>query len=88
VTWFTLAAGAGGTGASVRVDLFRHPDHRLQAIVFFAVRRSLVPHDMLYGPQAAPIAGSFTARLRHSGKDIQENVNHGDIRFTVIVSLR
>jgi len=47
-----------------------------------------VPHDMLYGPQAVPIPGSFTARLRHGGKDIRENINHGDIRFTVIVSLR
>jgi len=27
----------------------------------------LIPHDMMYGPQAALIAESFTGRLRYSG---------------------
>jgi hypothetical protein len=31
---------------------------------------SLVPHDMMYGPQAALIAESFTGRLRYSGASI------------------
>ena len=31
---------------------------------------SLVPHDMLYGPQAALIAESFTGRLRYSGSSL------------------
>ena len=41
-----------------------------EAIIFFAVILSLVPHDMLYGPQAALIAESFTGRLRYSGSSL------------------
>ena len=41
-----------------------------EAIIFFAVILSLVPHDMLYGPQAALIAESFTGRLRYSGASL------------------
>ena len=37
------------------------------ALVFVAIFLSLVPHDMMYGPQAALIAESFTGRLRYSG---------------------
>jgi hypothetical protein len=29
-----------------------------------------VPHDMMYGPQAALIAESFTGRLRYSGASL------------------
>jgi metabolite-proton symporter len=39
-------------------------------IIFIAVVLSLVPHDMLYGPQAALIAESFTGRLRYSGSSL------------------
>ena len=39
-------------------------------IIFFAVVLSLIPHDMLYGPQAALIAESFTGRLRYSGASL------------------
>ncbi|HET6307973.1 MAG TPA: MFS transporter [Rhodopila sp.] len=35
--------------------------------VFLAIVLSLVPHDMMYGPQAALIAEAFTPRLRYSG---------------------
>jgi metabolite-proton symporter len=35
--------------------------------IFLAIVLSLVPHDMMYGPQAALIAESFTSRLRYSG---------------------
>jgi MFS family permease len=35
--------------------------------IFIAILLSLVPHDMMYGPQAALIAESFTGRLRYSG---------------------
>ncbi|HTS53312.1 MAG TPA: MFS transporter [Burkholderiales bacterium] len=35
--------------------------------IFLAIVLSLVPHDMMYGPQAALIAESFTGRLRYSG---------------------
>jgi hypothetical protein len=31
---------------------------------------SLVPHNMMYGPQAALIAESFTGRLRYSGASL------------------
>jgi metabolite-proton symporter len=41
-----------------------------QPIIFLAVIFSLVPHDMMYGPQAALIAESFTGRLRYSGASL------------------
>jgi metabolite-proton symporter len=41
-----------------------------EPIIFFAIMLSLVPHDMLYGPQAALIAESFTGRLRYSGSSL------------------
>src|SRR5262250_266013 len=40
------------------------------ALVFIAIFLSLVPHDMMYGPQAALIAESFTGRLRYSGASL------------------
>jgi MFS family permease len=36
-------------------------------LVFLAIVLSLIPHDMMYGPQAALIAEAFTPRLRYSG---------------------
>ncbi|HZS82726.1 MAG TPA: MFS transporter [Stellaceae bacterium] len=39
-------------------------------LVFIAILLSLVPHDMMYGPQAALIAESFTGRLRYSGSSL------------------
>jgi MFS family permease len=41
-----------------------------EAIIFVAIVLSLIPHDMLYGPQAALIAESFTGRLRYSGASL------------------
>jgi MFS family permease len=38
--------------------------------VFFAIVLSLIPHDMMYGPQAALIAEAFTPRLRYSGASL------------------
>jgi MFS family permease len=35
--------------------------------IFLAIVLSLVPHDMMWGPQAALIAECFTPRLRYSG---------------------
>jgi MFS family permease len=40
------------------------------ALVFIAVFLSLIPHDIMYGPQAALIAESFTGRLRYSGASL------------------
>jgi metabolite-proton symporter len=41
-----------------------------ETVIFLAVILSLIPHDMLYGPQAALIAESFTGRLRYSGSSL------------------
>jgi MFS family permease len=42
-------------------------DSKASFLVFAAIFLSLIPHDMMYGPQAALIAESFTTRLRYSG---------------------
>jgi metabolite-proton symporter len=39
-------------------------------LVFAAIVLALVPHDMMYGPQAALIAEAFTPRLRYSGSSL------------------
>ena len=39
-------------------------------LIFIAIMLSLIPHDMMYGPQAALIAESFTGRLRYSGASL------------------
>ncbi|OKO75276.1 MFS transporter [Bradyrhizobium sp. AS23.2] len=41
-----------------------------EVVVFLAIFLSLIPHDMMYGPQAALIAESFTGRLRYSGASL------------------
>jgi MFS family permease len=40
------------------------------ALVFLAIVVSLIPHDIMYGPQAALIAECFPGRLRYSGASI------------------
>lgn len=40
------------------------------ALIFIAIVLSFVPHDLMYGPQAALIAECFTPRLRYSGSSI------------------
>jgi MFS family permease len=40
------------------------------AWIFFGIILSFVPHDLMYGPQAALIAESFTPRLRYSGSSV------------------
>jgi MFS family permease len=40
------------------------------AWIFIAIVLSLIPHDMMYGPQAALIAEAFTGRLRYSGASL------------------
>jgi metabolite-proton symporter len=39
-------------------------------LIFIAIVVSLIPHDMLYGPQAALIAESFRSRVRYSGASL------------------
>jgi MFS family permease len=38
--------------------------------IFLAIVLSLIPHDMMYGPQAALIAECFSPRLRYSGASL------------------
>ncbi|HKM62625.1 MAG TPA: MFS transporter [Acidisphaera sp.] len=42
----------------------------IPSAVFIAIVVSLIPHDMMYGPQAALIAEAFTPRLRYSGASL------------------
>jgi hypothetical protein len=39
-------------------------------LIFIAIVLSFIPHDMMYGPQAALIAESFTGRVRYSGASL------------------
>jgi MFS family permease len=39
-------------------------------VIFLAVILSFIPHDMMYGPQAALIAECFSPRLRYSGSSL------------------
>jgi MFS family permease len=39
-------------------------------LIFIAIFLSLIPHDMMYGPQAALIAELFTGRLRYTGASL------------------
>jgi len=49
---------------------FRLLDTRVPYLVVIAIVLSLVPHDIMYGPQAALIAESFPGRLRYSGASL------------------
>jgi metabolite-proton symporter len=45
-------------------------DTGIPSAVFIAIVLSLIPHDIMYGPQAALIAEAFTPRLRYSGASL------------------
>jgi MFS family permease len=45
-------------------------DTRVPGLIFVAIVLSLIPHDMMYGPQAALIAEAFSPRLRYSGASL------------------
>jgi MFS family permease len=45
-------------------------DTKTPWLIVAAIVLSLVPHDMMYGPQAALIAESFPSRLRYSGASL------------------
>ncbi|HET7881621.1 MAG TPA: MFS transporter [Acetobacteraceae bacterium] len=45
-------------------------DSAVPSAVFIAIVLSLIPHDIMYGPQAALIAEAFTPRLRYSGASL------------------
>jgi metabolite-proton symporter len=63
------AIGAAATGVFGFV-YFAMLNTGSPALIFAAIVLSLVPHDMMYGPQAALIAESFTGRLRYSGASL------------------
>jgi metabolite-proton symporter len=45
-------------------------DTKDETLMFLAIMVSIVPHAMMYGPQAALIAELFTGRLRYTGASI------------------
>ena len=49
---------------------FRMLDTMIPTLMFITIVISLIPHDLMYGPQAALIAESFTPRLRYSGASL------------------
>jgi MFS family permease len=42
----------------------------VSSVIFLAIVLSLIPHDIMYGPQAALIAELFPGRLRYSGASL------------------
>ncbi|HET9983943.1 MAG TPA: MFS transporter [Longimicrobiales bacterium] len=61
--------GAAATGA-IGFIYFGLLNTAVLPLVFLAIVISIIPHDMMYGPQAALIAESFTGRLRYSGASL------------------
>jgi MFS family permease len=61
--------GAVTTGVFAFV-YFAMMNSMVPGLIFFAIVASFVPHDMMYGPQAALIAECFPARLRYSGSSL------------------
>jgi MFS family permease len=61
--------GAAATGVFGFLYFFML-DSGAPALAFLAIVLSLIPHDMMYGPQAALIAEAFTPRLRYSGASL------------------
>jgi MFS family permease len=61
--------GAVTTGVFAFV-YFAMMNSMVPGLIFLAIVLSFVPHDMMYGPQAALIAECFTARLRYSGSSL------------------
>jgi MFS family permease len=61
--------GAFGVGVFGFV-YFAMMNTAVPAVIFAAIVLSFIPHDMMYGPQAALIAECFTPRLRYSGSSL------------------
>jgi MFS family permease len=61
--------GAAGTGLFGFI-YFALLNTAVPGWIFLAIILSLIPHNMMYGPQAALIAESFTGRLRYSGSSL------------------
>jgi metabolite-proton symporter len=65
----TYMIGAAVTGVFGFI-YFAMLDTGQPAIIFLAIVLSLIPHDIMYGPQAALIAELFPGRLRYSGASL------------------
>jgi MFS family permease len=61
--------GAVTTGVFAFI-YFTMMNSMVPGLIFLAIVLSFIPHDMMYGPQAALIAECFTARLRYSGSSL------------------
>jgi MFS family permease len=61
--------GAVTTGVFAFI-YFTMMNSMVPGLIFLAIVLSFVPHDLMYGPQAALIAECFTARLRYSGSSL------------------
>ncbi len=61
--------GAATTGIFTFI-YFAMMNSLMPALIFLAIVLSFIPHDMMYGPQAALIAECFTPRLRYSGSSL------------------
>jgi metabolite-proton symporter len=66
-TMYTMGAVVTGISGFVYFGML---NTGIAAVIFVAIVLSLIPHDMMYGPQAALIAESFPGRLRYSGSSL------------------
>ncbi len=65
----TYLIGAALTGVFGFI-YFAMLDTGSSVLIFLAIVLSLIPHDIMYGPQAALIAELFPGRLRYSGASL------------------
>jgi MFS family permease len=65
--WYLLGSVATGIVAFIYFGMM---NTALPALMFIAIILSFVPHDMMWGSQAALISECFPARLRYSGASI------------------
>ncbi len=65
--WYLIGAVATGVVGFV---YFAMMNTALPVLIFLAIVLSFVPHDMMWGSQAALISECFSARLRYSGASI------------------
>jgi MFS family permease len=65
--WYLIGAVATGIFGFV---YFAMMNTALPGLIFLAIILSFVPHDMMWGSQAALISECFSARLRYSGSSI------------------
>jgi MFS family permease len=65
--WYLIGSIASGLFGFV---YFAMMNTALSAVMFAAIILSFIPHDMMWGSQAALISECFSARLRYSGASI------------------